>query len=44
MKIEELCNYLRFNLDNYINGDIKVTSCWNIKKDGLAHIKNKIGE
>lgn len=37
--------FIRFNPDSYTNNDVKVTSCWNINKDGLSHIKkNKITE
>jgi len=38
--------FIRFNPDSYIdNNGIKITSCWNINKDGLSHIKkNKVTE
>jgi len=37
--------FIRFNPDSYTNNDVKVTSCWNINKDGLSHIKkNKVAE
>lgn len=37
--------FIRFNPDHYTKNGVKFTSCWNINKDGLSHIKkNKIVE